>query len=171
MKPIRWLLEPILVEFGIDAGSDDVEFRRFLREATMFAIRAYEDAARKIAAADPEREINIILDSVRRETRAVVPVNRGRALAISAANAASPAPLPYEDDPDCLLHAPLTECIDGYVKSKAGKKWAPKQAKDADPVFRLLIDFFGGLRHRRSVAPPSCCNDGAVRCKRSDRLN
>jgi hypothetical protein len=84
LKPIRWLLEPILAEFGIDAGSDDVEFRRFLREATMFAIRAYEDAARKIAAADPGREINIILDSVRRETRAAVPVNGGRALATSA---------------------------------------------------------------------------------------
>lgn len=79
-----------MAELGIDAGSDDVEFRRFLREATMFAIRAYEDAARKIAAADPGREVNIILESVRRETRAVIPVNDGRALATSAANAAVP---------------------------------------------------------------------------------
>lgn len=108
-------------------------------------IRAYEDAARKIAAADPGREVNIILESVRRETRAVIPVNDGRALATSAANAASPAPLPYEDDPDCLLHAPLTEYIDGYVKIESRQKWAPKQAKTADPVFRLLIDFFGDV--------------------------
>lgn len=142
--PVRQLLEPILADLGIDAANDSMEFRRFLRDATTLAAGAFEEAAQKASGAGIDAKIAMLLEVARHQPRAMVPAGNGRSIVSTPTYSIAPVTA-YDDDPDCLLHAPLSECCAGYVKSKAGKKWADKQARDANPVFRLLIDFFGDV--------------------------
>lgn len=51
LKPIRWLLKPVLEGRNIDVGTDEIAFRKFLRDALELAARAFEDADGEINGA------------------------------------------------------------------------------------------------------------------------
>jgi integrase len=152
LRPVLDLLAPILRRHRIDDSNDAVAFRRFLREANIFAREAFDDARRRAAGGDTSGERKQLLDAARSGTRFIVP---------AAARSQSPSPTVAvdsgTDDPDCLIHAPLSECVEQYVRSKAGKKWDEKQARDSKPIFKLMIDFFG------DVSPATIRRTDAVR--------
>jgi hypothetical protein len=157
LMPVRQLLEPILADLGIDAANDSMEFRRFLRDATTLAAGAFEEAAQKASGAGIDAKIAMLLEVARHQSRAVVPASNGRSMISTPAYSITSVPA-YDDDPDCLLHAPLSECCAGYVKSKAGKKWADKQANRAKPQRprpRTLVLQHLGVDHSGArIGPP-----------------